>query len=184
MALEDEIVTVILAEEGTERRRRTDLNLIGGPSVTDRPALKRADLDFWGHVRVGVVELTITSADFAEPVPVYVDTEQLPAGAFVLGASVRLDEPFVDSGATASYIKADIGTAGDSDSILVDADLMSAAVDFYCSAASQGIAPHRHFITSEAVRVTLRSDLTYIGGATFSAGSCTVRVLYVVPASA
>lgn len=177
MAVADETVSLIIAEAGTERRRRVDLNLIGGPSVTDRAALDRIDLDFFGTVRVGVLEATFDHSDLGIGYPADRAIGTVPAGAHVLGTSIRIAEAFVGGGNTVGTV--DIGPATDVDAIVDEADLLAAAVDFMCASAPDGIAPNRRFAAATVIWGHFVCD---VGWDLFTAGRCTIRVLYVVPA--
>jgi hypothetical protein len=101
----------------------------------------------------------------------------LPANARVLGVSLHTHTAFTGGGSSA--LKLDIGTSGDVDAIVAQADLFAAAVDGEAPSCPAGIAPNKLFATGGS---QLTAKFTSTGGnvTVFTAGSVIIDVLFSV----
>lgn len=101
----------------------------------------------------------------------------LPANARILGVSLHDVTAF--SGGTVSALELDIGTAGDVDAIVAQADLAGAAVDGQAASCPSGIAPHKLFAAAGA---QLAAKFTATGDdlVNLTAGAVTIDVLFSV----
>lgn len=99
----------------------------------------------------------------------------LPANSMVLGVNVALATPFTGGGAGSVLL--DIGTSGDPDAIVANADLFAAAVDGMASALPAGIAPFKLFVSAGAqLLATIAADVNV---AALTAGAATITVGFV-----
>lgn len=123
------------------------------------------------------IEVTITHADLtAAATSQAVDIGDIPAGAQIRGADIRLATPF--TGGSVSACVVDIGDAGDADAIVDGANVLAAAVDGQASTRPLGIAPNKLFDAATTLTATFATTDDNV--ADLTAGECTIRVLFDV----
>jgi hypothetical protein len=102
----------------------------------------------------------------------------LPANARIAGVDMRALTPF--TGGSASAVKVDIGTSGDIDALVAQADVFAAAVDGGPSAMPRGVRPTKMFATGGAQLIaTFTPDVGH-QLANLTAGSVIIDVWYIV----
>lgn len=130
--------------------------------------------------RSGILKRTVTYpqiVDAGAVTTVDLSLGNVPAGAHIVSAACALNTTL--SGGTVTAAKLDIGTSGDVDAIVADADLFAAAVDTQTSTLPSGIAPNRTYI--DPVEINARVRLTGGNANALTAGSFTPEVRYQVP---
>jgi len=101
----------------------------------------------------------------------------IPAGAIVHGVSLDAYTPF--TGGAISAMVCDVGSTGDSDALVVGANVLVAAVDGTTTTCPIGAAPNKRFAAATAINATFRATGANCDAAT--AGTVTIRVTYAVP---
>jgi len=114
----------------------------------------------------------LTDADGSQTISI---GAALPANAMILGVNVALATPFTGGGAGSVLL--DIGSSGDADAIVANANLFAAAVDGCASAFSDGIAPNKIFTSSTQLTATVDADVNV---ADLTAGAATITVSFFV----
>jgi hypothetical protein len=99
----------------------------------------------------------------------------LPTNAMILGVSIALATSFTGGGA--GIVTVNIGSAGDPDAIVANADLFAAAVDGVASTFSDGIAPRKIFALATQLTATVDADVDV---ADLTAGAATITVAFIV----
>lgn len=100
----------------------------------------------------------------------------LPANARIVGVSLHTATAF--SGGTVSALKLDIGSTGDVDAIVAQADLYAAVVDGQAASCPAGISPNKLF--ASATQLAAKFTATGDNLVNLTAGAVTIDVLYVV----
>lgn len=125
--------------------------------------------------RVRVLSTTFGHADLtAAAVTETLNIGAVPAGAFIVGVSLRAYTPF--TGGSVSECVVDIGEAGDDNGLIAAANVFAAAVDGVTSTRPLGISPNKRY----AAATTLQAKFTATGDnvVNLTAGAVTVDVLY------
>lgn len=123
-------------------------------------------------VSVTVGEADLTAAATSQAIAI---GSSVPAGARILGASIRLTTPFTGGGATSCVV--DIGSTGDADALIDGANVFAAAVDGQASTRPLGIAPNKVFTSATQLNATFISDVNV---SALTAGACVVDVYFTV----
>ena len=123
-------------------------------------------------VTVGHADLT--DADTSQDINI---GAVLPANARILGVELHTATAF--SGGTVSALKLDVGTSGDVDALVAQADLFAAVVDGQAASRPNGIAPNKLFAAGGA-QLSGRFTSTGDNLVNLSAGSITIDVLFAV----
>ena len=92
---------------------------------------------------------------------------------------VSLDDYTPFTGGAISAMACDVGSTGDTDAIVVGANVLAAAVDGTTTTCPIGAAPNKRFAAATAINAIFRSTGANCAAAT--AGTVTIRVSYVVP---
>lgn len=125
---------------------------------------------------VTVLEGDLVSAVNGASAAINVGTA-LPANARIVGVDMRAETAFSGGGATA--LKCDVGTAGDVDALVVQADLFAAVVDGGPPAVPAGARPNKTYAAGGQLIATFTPDAGHtLTGLT--AGAVTIDVLYTV----
>jgi hypothetical protein len=98
----------------------------------------------------------------------------LPANSMVIGVNIALATPFTGGGA--GSVVCDIGSSGDADAIVANADLFAAAVGGVVSSLPTGIAPFKVFTSSTQLTATVDADVNVD---LLTAGAATITVSFV-----
>lgn len=164
----------LLQVAGSNVARRRIWNYLNGPTVTDDAANSRLNVDYT-NVRVQEREVSFTDTDLIAALPsqLFNIGAILPDKAHVLGTEIELATPFTGGGA--AWVNVDFGSAGDSDALVDDGDLFTAAVDGQASRKPDGIAPNKSFATATQLAAAVSSNVNLDQ---ITAGSCTLRVLF------
>jgi len=101
----------------------------------------------------------------------------LPANSRIVGADFRALTPFTGGGATSVGIA--VGTSGDPEAIVAEADVLTAAVDGGPSAITPGVRPWKTFASGGQLIATFTPDAGH-KLSELTAGSVVIDVLYTV----
>lgn len=101
----------------------------------------------------------------------------LPSNARIVGVDMRSLTVF--SGGSASAVKVDIGTSGDIDALIAQADVFAAAVDGGPATMPSGVRPSKTYASGGQLIATFTPDVGH-QLANLTAGTVVIDVLYTV----
>lgn len=101
----------------------------------------------------------------------------LPANARIVGVDMRSYTPF--TGGSVSAMKIDVGTSGDVDALIAQADAFATAVDGGPASMPAGVRPNKTFVSGGA-QLTAKFTATGDNVVSCTAGAITIDVLFSV----